>query len=98
MQQENGLDKVAVEASTSVWASSEAHMQVSDDDRPSLVGVNICSTAIELLVLTGQQIRLPEKLLFCKAWRKPVQSDLRLSHCWYADCSYRSSCKRLIRS
>ncbi len=74
MQQDNGTDKVAVEGSTSVWASSEADMQVSDD-HPSLLGPNTRSTGIELLVLAGQQTRLPENLLFCKAWHKPVQSD-----------------------
>ncbi len=71
MQQDNGLDKIAVGTSASVWALSEAHMQVSDG-QSSLVGLNTCITGIQLLVLTVQQIRL---LLFCKAWRKPVQSD-----------------------
>jgi len=49
-------------------------MQVSDD-HPSLLGLNTRSTGIELLVLAVQQTRLPEKLLFCKAWCKPVQPD-----------------------
>ena len=75
MRQDTGLDKVTVEASTSVWASSEAHVQVSDDHL-SLVGLYICSTGMHFTpTLAVQQARLPKKLLVCNAWCQPVQSD-----------------------
>jgi len=57
VQQDNGLDKVAIEASTSVWASSEAHMQVGND-HPLLVGLNPCITGTEPLVLTSTDLKI----------------------------------------